>query len=501
MVRNVKYIVTTKQMKEYDNNTIEKIGIPALVLMERAALALQKAIRQDVEDARSALIVCGTGNNGGDGLALARLLCEAGTRVSVCIFGREEKATEQFQSQRHILEHYPVKVLCGEAALQALEAYAKFFAGFDVVVDALFGVGLSRNVEGDYEKVIAYMNQIRGRKVAADIPSGIHGDSGRVMGAAFRADVTVTFGFGKRGMYLYPGCEYCGRVRVADIGISEAAFGENVPEAFIYEEGPWSLMPERKKDGNKGTFGKVLVIAGFEKMAGAAVLCAKAVLKTGAGMVKVLAGEENRGILQTSVPEALWGSREGLLEDLRWADVAVVGPGMGKSTLTAELLKQVFKTAEIPLILDADALNLISERDSLQKLVRAYPAEVVMTPHMGELSRLLKRPVAELKEDIFAVAESAAKDYNVVMVCKDAKTVVANPEGRLYLNITGNDGMATAGSGDVLSGMLGGILAQQRDAFTAATIGVYVHGLAGDYAKVLHTEHGVTASNIIENIE
>lgn len=497
----MKYIVTAHQMKEYDNNTIKKIGIPALVLMERAALSMQEVIQREVLDLKTALIVCGVGNNGADGLALARLLCEQGACVTVCICADETKASEQFRTQREILNHYSVRVLNGKEALATLEGYAQASVGFDVVTDAVFGVGLSREITGDYALAIGYMNNIRGRKVAADIPSGVHSDSGKCMGIAFRADVTVTFGFAKRGMYLYPGTEYCGRIEVADIGISPVAFGNLKPNLFVYDEEPYKLLPDRNPAGNKGTFGKVLVVAGFEKMAGAAVLCAKAALQSGAGMVKVCGGEENRGIIQSTVPEVLWGTSETFKQDIRWADVIVVGPGMGKSGLVKALLENILNEAEIPLVLDADALNLISEEEDIKALVKAYPAEVIMTPHMGELSRLLKAPVAELKTDIFEVAHQAAMVYNAIMVCKDARTVVSHPDGRMYLNISGNAGMATAGSGDVLSGILGALMAQKKDAFSMATVGVYLHGTSGDKAGELYSEYGVTAGRIIENIE
>ncbi len=497
----MRYIVTAHQMKEYDNNTIEKIGIPALVLMERAALSLQEVIKREVSDLKTALIVCGIGNNGADGLALARLLCEQGACVTVCICADETKASKQFRTQREILTHYSVRVLNGKDALATLESYAQSSVSFDVVTDAVFGVGLSREITGDYALAIEYMNKIRGRKVAADIPSGVHSDSGKCMGIAFGADVTVTFGFAKRGMYLYPGTEYCRRIEVADIGISSVAFGELKPNLFVYDEEPYKLLPDRNPAGNKGTFGKVLVVAGFEKMAGAAVLCAKAALQSGAGMVKVCGGEENRSIIQSAVPEVLWGTPETLEQDIRWADVIVVGPGMGKSVLVKELLVNILKIADIPLVMDADALNLISEEEELESLVRVYHAEVIMTPHMGELSRLLKRTVAELKTDIFEVARQAAMVYNAIMVCKDAGTVVAHPDGRMYLNISGNAGMATAGSGDVLSGILGALIAQKRDVFSMTTVGVYLHGVSGDKARELYSEYGVTAGRIIENIE
>lgn len=497
----MKFIVTAKEMKEYDNNTIAKIGIPALVLMERAALKLQEEIVKRVPQAECVLIVAGTGNNGADGLALARLFAEDRVKVTVCIVGDLQKSTEQFQVQYSILKHYEVELLQGEEAIRTLEWYSTTSVRVDVLVDAMFGVGLSRNVEGRYANAIRCMNNIRGYKIAADIPSGVCADSGKILGIAFRADLTVTFGFLKRGLLLYPGCELTGVWSVADIGIGQNSFGDNVPQFFCYDEPLEELLPHRPGDGNKGTFGKVLVIAGFEQMAGAAVLCAKATLETGAGMVKVVCCEENRVILQTVVPEVLYDTCENIKDSLKWADVVIIGPGLGKSAEAKLVLRKVLENAQLPLVLDADALNLISESEALQELVKKYPGGKVMTPHVGELSRLTGKSVSQLKENLLEAAESAALQYDAIMVCKDARTVVAEANGRKYLNISGNNGMATAGSGDVLAGIIAAILAQDADAFEAATVAVYLHGLAGNEARDCYTEYGVTAGRILDNIK
>ncbi len=497
----MKFVVTAKEMKEYDNNTITKIGIPALVLMERAALKLQEEIIKKVENLQTVLIVSGVGNNGADGLALARLLSDKGCKVTCCILGNRQKSTEQFEIQRSILEHYSIMILENELALQELSQLAKVSAMFDVVVDALFGVGLSRDIEGTCAEAVQYMNSIRGYKVAADIASGVCADTGKILGVAFQADMTVTFGFAKRGLYLYPGCKHSGKVVVADIGITEKSFLGQVPEMFVYEEEPCALLPRRTENGNKGTFGKVLMIAGFEQMAGAAVLSSKAALEIGAGMVKVLSTEQNRGIIQSAVPEVLYGTCEKIESGLQWADVVAIGPGLGKSDGAMAVLERLLETCKLPLVLDADALNLISESKKLQELVREYKAVKVMTPHMGELARLTGQRVTWLKEHIVEAARQCAEQYKAVMVCKDAGTVVAAVnEPQLYLNISGNNGMATAGSGDVLTGIIAGLIAQEKNVFKAVTTGVYLHGLAGDKARDIYTEYGVTAGKIVDNI-
>ncbi len=493
------YLVTAEEMKEYDNNTIEKIGIPALVLMERAALAVRDVILKECPEG-AVLIVAGIGNNGADGLALARLLAENGYQVRVCTIGNLEKATSQWKTQRDILDYYSVEVF-------AYEEKETIAGKYNVVVDAVFGIGLTRDVTGIYAKLLGDINDLSGRKIAVDIPSGLSATEGKVLGVAFCADITVTFGFGKLGMYLYPGADYCGNIIIADIGITEKAFMDQKPVFYTYDtlksnmdKNLNTLLPVRRKDGNKGTFGKVLVIAGFEQMAGAAILCARAVLETGAGMVKVICEKENRSVLQSAVPEAMYGSAEELLSCLQWADVVVVGPGLGKSMQTRELLCKLLESTTLPLVLDADALNMISEQKELKELLRSYSGGKIMTPHAGELARLAGLSVTQVKTQFIEVAKKLAEEYHSVMVCKDARTMVTGEKYCSYLNITGNNGMATAGSGDVLAGIIGGLLAQGTDIFKAAVLGVYLHGLAGDTARDHYTEYGVTAGRILESI-
>ncbi len=496
----MQYIVTAEEMKEYDNNTIEYIGIPGLVLMERAALKVKEAILEEIKELQSVLIVAGVGNNGGDGLALARLFSAEGVRVTVCCFGNLNKATESFCVQKKILEHYPVDFWEGEKALERLKEYACERTNFDVIVDALFGVGLSRPLEGIYREIILALNKVRGFKVAVDIPSGICANTGKELGGSFAADMTVTFGFGKRGLFLFPGVYSVGKLVVADIGIDERSFMDHSPGVFTYRDNPCKYMPVRKKDGNKGTFGKVLLIAGFEKMAGAAVLSATAALRMGAGMVKVILAPENRSILQASLPEVMCAEASELASCLAWADVVAIGPGLGKSEAVKALFKEVLEQSDLPLIVDADALNILSEVESIKEACRAYKGVKILTPHMGEWSRLTGKSVLELKEAFFGNAAKNALDLNAIMVCKDARTLVVHPDGRMYLNTTGNNGMATAGCGDVLTGAIAALLGQGEDAFAMVTAAVYLHGLAGDLAFETYTEYGVTAGRLVDNL-
>ena len=510
----MRYLVTAEEMRRYDTNTIERIGIPGMVLMERAALAARDMVLEVLDGALSGggrqtpevLVLVGVGNNGGDGLALARLLAEKGCSVTVWCVGDKSKASEQWTRQRHIIEYYGVR-FCDTPVS---EAYA-------ILIDALFGVGLSREVTGEYAEAIRRFNSLKGYKLALDMPSGICSDTGSVLGCAVHADATITFGFGKRGLYLYPGCECAGTVQVADIGITERAFFDEMPKMFCLDapEEALGLLPVRQGAGNKATFGKVLFIAGSDGMAGAAVLGARAAYRSGAGMVKVLTDERNRVILQETVPEALYGSyaedRE-LEESFTWADVIVVGPGLGKAERARHCLKAAMEKSVKPLVIDADGLNLLAEERDLQELLAVQRREVILTPHVGELSRLAGLSVAQLKEGLWQHAAALAERLHAVIVAKDARTFVCEAGKPVCMNIHGNSGMATAGSGDVLAGIIAGLWAQMavRDrqmavqgeysetAFWAACAGVRLHAAAGDAAAAKKGEYGCMAGDIAE---
>lgn len=490
----MKYIVTGDEMKEYDNNTITHQGITALELMENAAKALFEKVKSRGTLDKKVLIVCGIGNNGGDGLALTRLLLQDGFNVAVYIAGDVRKGTVSFSEQLMRLEALsPCFINKEELISSGTDTYG-------IIADALFGVGLSREIIGDYAEIVHKCNAMNGYKLAVDIPSGICANTGKVLGCAFRADCTVTFAFKKLGLCLYPGASYAGEIQVADIGITSHAFEDNPPNIFTYEGNPLKYVPARKPDGNKGTFGKVLVIAGFETMAGAAVLCSRAVLQMGAGMVKVICASENRIILQTSVPEVLYGTIDSLKQSVAWADTIIMGPGLGKRNEVREVLEEILGNCDLPIILDADALNLISDNNKLQTLLREYKGNKILTPHVGELARLAGISNKDTKEKLLKVAKSIAMEYHSIVVAKDAVTFVVQEVGETYLNTCGNSGMATAGSGDVLAGMIGSLMAQGMNPFEAACSGVYLHGMAGDYARDVYTEYGVTASRLIENI-
>lgn len=491
----MKYLVSASEMKEYDGNTIEKIGIPACVLMERAALAAVEMIEEHCEGwnaGRHVLIMAGMGNNGGDGLAVGRLLSEKGYQVEIWTVGDTDKASVQWKQEMEILKSYPVEYT-NEPKRET----------YGVLVDALFGVGLSRTVAGVYAEAVESFRRLQGWKLSIDMPSGIDTDTGKILGMAVEADATITFGFCKRGLVLYPGCEYAGEVRIADIGISKRSFFGRKPGMYAYDENVLALLPKRENGGNKGTFGKVLLVTGSVNMAGAAVLAARACYRMGAGMVKVITSPENRMILQQAVPEALLGTCEELKTGMFWADVLAIGPGLGKSEEAYACLEQVILEGRKPLLVDADGLNLLSEHPELFALLAGQGEAgrtVLLTPHVVELARLLGASISDCKADLAAAGSTLAAKLHAVVVAKDARTFICREAGNICVNLSGNNGMATAGSGDVLTGMIAALLAQRMEGFEAAAVGAYVHGRAGDYVATQKSPYACMAGDIVEAI-
>ncbi len=506
----MQYLVTAEEMRQYDANTIEKIGIPSMVLMEHAAMAVEACIRaracgQHGMEKIRVLVVAGTGNNGADGLALARLLAQDGPdgkyEVDVWCVGETGRATQQWKAQREILAHFPVRIL----DMDRMEAY-------NIIVDALFGVGLSREVTGIWAEAVSCVNRHQGEVIAIDMPSGIDSDTGKVLGCAVRADRTVTFGFCKRGLKLYPGCEYAGEVTTVPIGITPLSFFGREPEMFYLDEPAERLLPERDRKGNKGTFGKLLLIAGSRNMAGAAVLAGRAAYRAGAGMVKLISPEENRIIIQEALPEALYGTPEQLRESLEWADVVAIGPGLGKSHRAKTCLETVIRECGKPLLIDADGLNLLSMEDALRQELAGQHRQVALTPHVGELARLLHAvnaqlmegrsenaiTAAQLKEKLWEHGRELAEALHATVAAKDARTFICVEGEPICMNLCGNSGMATAGSGDVLTGIIGGLMAQGMPAFRAACVGVRLHALAGDAVCAQKGEHACMAGDIVE---
>lgn len=534
----MRYVLDADSMKNVDSYSINTLGIPSVVLMERAALSVTEAIESKVKGNihTDIICVCGRGNNGADGLAVARQLYLKGYNVDVYIIN-SHASTKEFDIQLNIIKNLGIECI-----------NSPDFSKYGVIVDALFGNGLSRELAGEARIVVDTINKCstsvrsqytqnsdnNGNRlvVAVDIPSGISASTGVVMGSAVNADITVTFGFEKIGHILYPAASYCGKIIRKDIGFAQ--YPDMTRDIFTYDYSDISdMLPLRKPDGNKGTFGKALVIAGSRLYGGAAVLSSRAAARIGAGLVRTLTHISNRTAVITGNMECIVDTydtdeecgdfvknTETLVDKcICWADVVCIGPGLSMEESAVKLVRSVSAKKNIKKLYDADALNIIAkykiELDGSNDDVdyeaggnsgnASYKDDmsdknVVVTPHIGEMSRLTGLDIAVIKNNPIDTARTYSREHNCVCVLKDARTIVSDGE-RVYINMSGNDGMATGGSGDVLSGIITGLMAQGLTTFEASALGVYIHGCAGDEAALSNGKYSMVAGDIIDNIK
>ena len=492
----MKQIVTGKEIKEIEKYAINEIGVPSLVLIERAALCVSQRIRQRFSKKDNICIVCGSGNNGADGVAIARQLIENEFQVTVVVLGQLEKFTEEMKHQIAVLEK------CGLGFLKEIPNET-----FSCFVDAIFGVGLSRNITDVLIlNAIDTINSSDAYIYSVDIPSGICADTGKIMGTAVKADETITFSYGKTGLYIYPGKECAGKVAVDEIGLKVFDNIKSKISHYMIEDFDVYRLLLRTSDGNKGTFGKVAVIAGNEENTGACILCTKAVLRSGAGMVKAYSSGDNVEIIKNVLPEAMTCVlKEGSMvskmnEAVEWADCVVIGPGIGQGEDAYMKMKTVLQNFphKKKLLIDADGINLIAKSEELKELTEKVNC-LIYTPHMAELSRLTAYKVTELKENLDNIMSEICRGDNSIYVCKDSVTRIYSKHDPVYINCHGNSGMATAGSGDVLAGIIAAYVSRRGiDIYEATTLGVYMHSLAGDEAAKVCGQNGMLAGDIIE---
>ena len=466
----------TAQVRELDRIAIQERGIPGFELMSRAGTAVFECVRNKWPDAQSLAVFCGSGNNAGDGYIIAALALKAGLKVCVYAISEPEMlkgdALTAYQNYKGVVIPF--------LAEQTIAA--------DVVVDALLGTGLDRVVTGLYAHAIETINKCSAHVVAVDIPSGLNADTGNVMGCAVKADCTVTFIGLKQGLFTGQAAEHCGEVVYAKLAVPDDVFDEVASTVTRVVETP---LPLRNRYSHKGNYGHVLIVGGDQGYSGAARLAGEAALRVGAGLVSVATRAEHSGLMNLNRPELMChgithvGQLAVLLEK---AGVIVVGPGLGQSDWAKELFNAAINVGKT-MVIDADGLNLLANSP-------ATKLDWILTPHPGEAARLLNRPTAEVQQDRFAAVSAIQAQYGGVAILKGAGTLIAS-EDELSVSSTGNPGMASGGMGDVLSGVIAGLLAQGLSLKTAAQQGVYMHGLAADLAAEKDGERGLLASDLM----
>lgn len=497
--------LTPAQMRAVDKYMIEENRIPGILLMENAAYSVFDRIREETEPC-SVQVFCGTGNNGGDGLAAARILRANGYDVTVVMAGKKEDLKGDAQVNYAFFETQDEGLLwLGSAA--ELEGLGEA----EVYVDALFGTGLSRSISGLYADIIDYLNGRDALIVSVDIPSGINAQTGAVMGTAVRADITVTFQYPKIGHFMFPGREYAGELCIAKIGVDDGCDVPLQANVCAYESDDEDMcLGTRPLDTNKGSYGRLLLFAGSAGMAGAAVLCARSASRAGAGLVVAASTEPVVNVMQMNVPEAvchtLAGGIDGELSSLAITQVAglaegktaiAIGPGLGRSEAAAELVEEVVCNYDMAKVVDADALFALSEDMGILDNKRG---DVILTPHPKEFAALSGMDVGQVLENPLKHAVRFAMEHDVVLVLKGTTTVVADPFGNASLLCAGSPGMAKGGSGDVLTGVIASFAAQGKDAYEAALMGVYVAGMAGEYAAEHEGEYSMTPMDTVNHI-
>lgn len=486
-------ILSAEQIKQWDEFTIQNEPVSSIDLMERASAAFVQEFTKRVTSDVSIEVICGPGNNGGDGFAIARMLQLQGFKVKCYLIDFGAKLSVDCRANYNRFSQSNEVTIIRSATELALEA--------DLILDALFGSGLNRPINGLAAEVIIKINQFKAKKVALDIPSGLFADKVELQTEVFKADWTITFQVPKLTFLIPETGFFVGEWAAVNIGLRQDFLEGIQTNYYLIEQS--DIKPgffRRKKFDHKGIFGKVLLIAGSKGKMGAAFLAAKACLRSGAGLLTVHIPSSGNAILQGLLPEAMVSLDEHedystKLNEVESYDVIAVGPGIGTNKVTGEMLNQLLSSMNKSMVFDADALNLLS-RDN--KLLDMIPDHSILTPHLGEYNRLFGEAINGL--DRIRKISSFAEQKKLVIILKGAHTAIAGPCGKVYFNSTGNAGMATAGSGDVLTGILTAFMARRIDSLSSAILGVYIHGWAGDLAKNKVGKTSLMASDLLCNL-
>lgn len=496
---------------------MEEYSIPGAVLMENAGAGATRLLLETIpEAAGGVVIVCGTGNNGGDGFVMARHLTNHGIDVQVFVTGTLEKVREGESAQNldtiRKMNIAVVETTADEDILALTDALERY----PVVVDAVFGTGLDREITGRIGRIIDCINDAKddGKTVfAVDIPSGIHADTGSILGRAVRADITCTFALPKPGQLVHPGAACTGKLYLLDISIPRPLIDATPSSHHLVSPDLFSeLFSHRDPVSHKGTYGHLLVVAGSEGKSGAAALAGEAAVRAGAGLVTVGVPRSLNPILEAKLTEAMTlplpddegtlasGAGDAVmdfLEERSAVNSIVVGPGLSTSRGAREAVRSLIREVELPMVLDADGINVI---DCIPEILREKKGDIIITPHPGELGRLIDRTTGDIQRDRMNAARETAVTYGVWVVLKGARTIIADPDGAVYIATGGNPGMATGGTGDVLCGLIGGFLALGANPLTAALAGVWVHNDAGDRAAQKTGEISLSAVDLLDAV-
>ena len=495
-------VASVSEMRALDNTAIEEFGIKEELLMENAALAAYAVILKElgIRDKRF-VVFCGVGNNGGDGFVIARKIHSDGGDVKVFILGDQNKFKDAAKMNLDIISGLAVKI----EQVTTGESIRSDVLHSDAIVDAIFGTGLTRDVGGLYRDIITLINGSGKKVFSVDIPSGVHGDTGKVMGIAVKADHTITFGLPKIGNMLFPGYELCGDLYITHISFPPSLYDSE----SIKVEISWpTALPPRNKRGHKGDFGDVLFIAGASSYFGAPYFSALSFLKAGGGYSRLAAprsmtpfiADRGREIVFVPQKETSSGSislenKGPLLELSEVVDMVVIGPGLSLDEETQQLTRELAGEIDKPLLIDGDGITAFCED---LEILRKRKADTILTPHLGEMARITKTSVAEVEQDTINILQKTAKELHSIIVLKGAHSLIGYPDERVCINMTGNSGMATAGTGDVLTGTIAGMFGIGMAINDAVPKGVFLHGLSGDLAAKDKGEDGITAQDILD---
>ncbi len=504
-------VVTAGQMQHIDRKTIDEYGVSSSVLMERAGLAVAQKIR-GLFERKKIIVICGGGNNGGDGIVAARNLFGWGWNVKVILLSRESKMSGDCRAQYMTAKKMKVP-------MEFRSDISRADLHSALVIDAIFGTGINKPLAHPVSDIVSFLNRSEAPVLSVDIPSGISADDGGIMGSAVRADYTVTFGLPKIGHFFHPGAEYAGKLFVEDIGFPQRLLtSESLNIQTIERRDASLLIPERPANSHKNDYGHVLIVAGSTGRTGAALMAAKACLRSGAGLVTLGVPESLSSVFQSRVTEEMilplpdkgdgtlsFEAAEVILKFISGrADVLAIGPGIGVSADTKRMIPELIAGSVVPMVIDADGINSISGN---ARIVENAKSPVILTPHVGEMARLLRRndsdssvDRAAIETDRVSAALSFSKKTGTYLVLKGAPTVITEPGGKVFINTTGNPGMATAGSGDVLTGIIAAFLGQQSNPLDASILGTYLHGLAGDSTASEEGMHAMIATDIIAHL-